>query len=223
MEKVLDDEIDEFKNIDKKDIDAIAAAAADAYSVGSSMVSSVTDILKKMEDHSKGSKGTLVEMPDVPSTVSGATILQSVDGTRSSAEDDAHVDDTSVGSEEWSVINDTKSKEKKGEYVDENGRQKDEFAGAAEMIGSFLFESGVMSLAEKGESKDVEADESKEPISPVVLAKWDTELKQLEELGFVDERKNVDVLERLEAAHVGCDSTDKVTINAAVEALLAGE
>ena len=57
-------------------------------------------------------------------------------------------------------------------------------------------------------------------LSPVVLAKWDTELHQLHEMGFLDDRSNVDSLEHLEAAHMGVDSTEKVSVNAAVEHLL---
>merc|ERR1712032_1239293 len=45
-------------------------------------------------------------------------------------------------------------------------------------------------------------------LSPVLLAKWDTELHQLHELGFLDDRKNVNVLEALEASHVGVDSSE---------------
>ena len=207
MEDVLDDEVDQIKNIDQKDIAAIASAAADTYSVKSSIISSVTDLLKKIDD----SKDTLVsDMPaDVPSTVPGATILESVEGTNTiNGVGAVEVEDASVESDSWSVIDDKKD--------------KDEFAGAAEMIGSFLYNSGVMSCAEKGEPKEAPTEEgiSVEPLSPVVLAKWDEELKQLNELGFTDERKNVDVLERLEASHVCCDSTDKVTVDAVVEALL---
>lgn len=57
-------------------------------------------------------------------------------------------------------------------------------------------------------------------LSPVVLAKWDTELHQLHELGFRDDRSNIDSLEHLEAAQMGVDSTDKVTVNSVVEHLL---
>lgn len=209
MEDVLDDEMDQIKNLDKK---AIVNAAADTYSVGSSMISSVTDILKKMDD-SKGSKGSLVSKTpaELPSTVSGASILMSVDDTDANNDAGAHVEDPSVDSDNWSMI--------------EEEKHKEEFAGAAKMIGSFLYNSGVISCAEKGESKENSVDSvaSVESLSPIVLAKWDEELKQLNELGFTDEHKNVDVLERLEASHVGCDSTDAVTVNAAVEALLGGK
>ena len=52
------------------------------------------------------------------------------------------------------------------------------------------------------------------------VKKLDTELHQLHELGFLDDRKNVDVLEALEAMHVAVDSTEKVTIGAALGRLL---
>jgi len=219
MEEAMAEEIEQIKNIDtmsstEKDLVAIVSAAVDTYSVASSVVSSVTDILKKMEDSKSCAGGTEVSgIPaDMPSTVSGATILKSVDDQGDvSIGDEVHVEDASVGDDGWSVVDDNKKEE------------TDEFSGAAEMIGSFLYNSGVMSAAEKGfdeQGDSVMSGESKEPLSPVVLAKWDKELKTLHELGFLDERKNVDTLEHLEAAHVGCDSTDKVTVNAAVDILL---
>lgn len=210
---------EQIKNIDtkstvEKDVAAIVSAAVDTYSVASSVVSSVTDILKKMEESKSCAGGTEVSgIPaDVPSTVSGATILKSVDDQDAvSIGDEVHLEDASVGDDGWSVVDDNKEEE------------KDEFSGAAEMIGSFLYNSGVMSAAEKGfdeKGDSIVPGESKEPLSPVVLAKWDAELKTLHELGFLDERKNVDTLEHLEAAHLGCDSMDKVTVNAAVDILL---
>lgn len=206
MEEVLDDEMEQIKNLDKNEVAAIASAVADTYSVGSSMVSSVTDVLKKMDDSNFSNAGI--------QSVSGATIIESVDDKQAVADEEVQVEDASVGSSDdgWSVIGKKKS-------------DQDEFASATEMIGSFLYNSGIMSCAEKGETNDipVEVCASKEPISPVVLAKWDSELKQLNELGFTDERKNIDALERLEASHIGCDSTDKVTVNAAVDVLLGGK
>ena len=57
-------------------------------------------------------------------------------------------------------------------------------------------------------------------LSPIVLAKWDKELHGLHQLGFLDDVKNVDALEHLEAAALGCDSTDEITVAQAVEYLL---
>ena len=63
-------------------------------------------------------------------------------------------------------------------------------------------------------------DEPAPTLSPVVLAKWDKELLGLHQLGFLDDVKNVDTLEHLEAAALGCDSTDEITVTQAVEHLL---
>merc|ERR1711976_286918 len=71
--------------------------------------------------------------------------------------------------------------------------------------------------------KEEETDKSitsVEPISAVVLAKWDTELRQLHELGFLDDRINTNALEHLEASHLGCGSDEAVTVNAVVEHIL---
>jgi len=68
---------------------------------------------------------------------------------------------------------------------------------------------------------DDDDDEKQSPIlSPIVLAKWDKELHGLHQLGFLDDVKNVDALEHLEAAALGCDSTDEITVAQAVEYLL---
>jgi hypothetical protein len=79
----------------------------------------------------------------------------------------------------------------------------------------------------KSKAKEVATEEetdksvtSVEPISPVVLAKWDAELKQLHELGFLDDRINTNALESLEASHIGCNSEETVTVNSVVEYLL---
>lgn len=81
---------------------------------------------------------------------------------------------------------------------------------------------------EKDGRKEKEAQEeetkqsltSVEPISPVVLAKWDTELKQLHELGFLDDFVNTNALEQIEASYLGCGLDEPVTVNAAVEHIL---
>jgi len=74
--------------------------------------------------------------------------------------------------------------------------------------------------AEKPKPDGVKEQSMSPALSPVVIAKWDTELRQLHEMGFFDDRSNIDSLEHLEAAHIGVDSTEKVSVNAAVEHLL---
>jgi hypothetical protein len=61
---------------------------------------------------------------------------------------------------------------------------------------------------------------SKSEISSVLLTRWDSELRQLHEFGFLDDHANVEALGYLEAANIGVDSDDPITINAVVDHLL---
>lgn len=143
--------------------------AVDAFSVASSMVSNMTDILKKMDESKKvdSSSQTVVSQSNDDANKDGIVVEK-----EQSIELPKVEDVLSDGEDEWSVVED------------------DDKASVSSVL------------------------------SPVVLAKWDTELKQMHELGFLDDRKNVDALEHLEASHLCVDSTEKVTVNAAVEYLL---
>eukprot|EP00571_Detonula_confervacea_P013118 CAMPEP_0172310186 /NCGR_PEP_ID=MMETSP1058-20130122/11337_1 /TAXON_ID=83371 /ORGANISM="Detonula confervacea, Strain CCMP 353" /LENGTH=728 /DNA_ID=CAMNT_0013022955 /DNA_START=162 /DNA_END=2348 /DNA_ORIENTATION=- len=202
----LDDDV--TKNDQNKE-EKTAAVAADAFSVASSMVSSMSDILKKMDEANKADEASqavlsqsngaddAVASASVASVVTGATILMSEDGIeKKKGVEMPKVEDTSDGEDEWSVIDDDRMQIKHDED-----------------IASALFNLDESLVSDKSVS-------SVEPLSPIVLAKWDTELHQLHELGFLDDRRNVDALGHLEASHVGVDSTEKVTVNAAVEHLL---
>mmetsp|Transcript_33181 Transcript_33181/g.56378 ORF Transcript_33181/g.56378 Transcript_33181/m.56378 type:complete len:1100 (+) Transcript_33181:411-3710(+) len=197
-----------------------AAAATDAFSIDSSMVSSMSDILKKMDD--KKTESGLMDSgashddaaaasTGVPSVVTGATILRSVDGVAEGKDgsldgmsrvDGEAEDAASDGDSDWSVISDDKVLVK----------NDDDGTGGGEEMMEFV-DTTTKKFAE----------DKVAPFSPFVLAKWDTELVQLHELGFLDDVKNIDVLERLEAAHVGVDSTEKVTVQNAVEHLLGDQ
>jgi hypothetical protein len=165
------------------------AAVVDTFSVASSLASSMTEVLKKMEEAkvadaaSQTAASQPSDAPDasssgVPSMVTGASIVKSVNSGEKE-EDVEMVAAEEVSEDEWSVVEEGKGDNKKDD------------------------DQSVLS-----------------ELSPILLAKWDTELHQLHELGFLDDRKNVDVLEALEASHVGVDSTEKVTINAALGRLL---
>lgn len=184
---------------------AAAAFAVDAFSVCSSMVSSnLTEVLKRMEEAKKvddASHAVLSQSYDtadadastgVPSVVTGATILKA---------EMPKVEDASDEEDEWSVVSDDKSQVKNSKTA----------------VFDWDMGQGTPKAEEEEADKSVS---SVEPLSPVLLAKWDTELHQLHELGFLHDRKNVDVLEALEASHVAVDSTEKVTINAALGRLL---
>jgi len=58
-------------------------------------------------------------------------------------------------------------------------------------------------------------------LSSAVLTRWEDELNQLHDLGFLDDVINVDALESLQAANIGADSDDVVSVNDAVLRILA--
>ncbi len=192
---------------------------ADTLSVASSMISSMTDIIKKVEEGNKSARpivplSTLKNegSADIPSVVSGATILQSVKtATNESGEVDDTVENENSDTEEWSVIEDEKRQTEGDETL----------AKSLSMIGSALFDSD-MTTSKLDDAKDEEgyASSTPESLLSASLARWESELKQLREMGFLDDRKSVDALENLEAAHIGVDSTDKVSVTAAVDYLL---
>lgn len=100
----------------------------------------------------------------------------------------------------------------------------DEFAKATHLLGSAMFQSDIASPpAELGDSLAsgmTSVPTLTSEISQVLLTRWENELRQLHELGFLDDHQNVNALEHLEAANIGCDSSDEVTVNAAVEHIL---
>lgn len=158
------------------------AVAVDSFSVASSMVSSMSDILKKMDDAKKldvdkGSHAELSQSNDannvastiVPSVVTGTKSEDDV-GKRNNVEA-PKVEDVSDGEDEWSILSDVKGQTKHDEDI----------ARAAEMAGSAC--SGTETKSTTEYDKTDKSVSSVEPLSPFVLAKWDTELVQLHELG----------------------------------------
>lgn len=150
------------------------------------------------------------ETPDMDDNI-GAKI---VDGAED--DDDEVKSNVSSGSNDWQV-------------VDEDGQVTDHMvAQAAQMLGSALFQSDMASEnidIDSGESftsglTSVPSLKSKSDISSVLLTRWEEELRQLHEFGFLDDHANVEALGHLEAANMGVDSDDPVTINAAVDYLL---
>jgi hypothetical protein len=153
-----------------------------------------------------------VDLPQ-PIVITGATIL---DGNDNTPEPKPII-------EEWQMI-------------DENGQiTSDEMiAQAAQLIGSALFNSDndmdasnaistsstITSVPTIVPSVVSSKNKSKGEISNVVLSRWDEELRQLHQMGFVDDYASVDVLERLEAANVGVDSEDALDLNNVVNHLL---
>merc|ERR1712137_138657 len=111
----------------------------------------------------------------------------------------------SDGSNEWEVVNN-------------NGNVDDHVvAQAAQMLGSALFQSDMSNHVHVNEEESTTSGltsvpsiktKSKPEISSVLLSRYDNDLKQLHSFGFLDDHKNIDALERLEASYIGVDSDE---------------
>eukprot|EP00559_Dactyliosolen_fragilissimus_P000459 CAMPEP_0184859996 /NCGR_PEP_ID=MMETSP0580-20130426/4954_1 /TAXON_ID=1118495 /ORGANISM="Dactyliosolen fragilissimus" /LENGTH=655 /DNA_ID=CAMNT_0027356923 /DNA_START=37 /DNA_END=2004 /DNA_ORIENTATION=+ len=163
------------------------------------------------------------------------TILDSVQHSHSDiSQENIHLSDNES---DWQVL-------------DEEGKEvaHDEMiAQAAQLLGSALFQSDVISndennqqMTKSSSTKESSCEDSKtdkellsslssvpssiesvSPISSVLLCRWEDELKQLHELGFLNDHKSIEAFERLEAANIGVDSVEPISINTVVEYLLS--
>ena len=123
----------------------------------------------------------------------------------------------SDGSNEWEVVNN-------------NGNVDDHVvAQAAQMLGSALFQSDMSNHVHVNEEESTTSGltsvpsiktKSKPEISSVLLSRYDNDLKQLHSFGFLDDHKNIDALERLEASYIGVDSDEQVSLGMVVDLLL---
>lgn len=149
----------------------------------------------------------VVPVEEAVSSHSGQSIL---DG-------EEEIEVKSDGSNEWEVVNN-------------NGNMDDQVvAQAAQMLGSALFQSDMSSHVHINEGESTASGltsvpsiktKSKPEISSVLLSRYDNELKQLHSFGFLDDHKNIDALERLEASYIGVDSDEKVSLGMVVDLLL---
>ena len=150
-------------------------------------------------------------------TTAGATILESV-GPNAAAADESSVK-SQRSEDEWHVVSD-----------DDDEKIDDEIlARAAAVVGSALFDSDnftrgdASSLSGGADASFISSvptisSESNVPVA--VLDLWAPHLIQLRELGFVDDAASVDVLERLQAANIGSDSFEDVSVERVVHELL---
>lgn len=113
---------------------------------------------------------------------------------------------------------------------------KSDLARAAEMIGSSLYSSGIQEEVAADGQEDVSAlenDSSLNSDAPLTVdsvpttvhsleartERWAGHLVQLHELGFHDDAAMVEILEGLEASHIGADLEEEVKIEAVIEKL----
>ena len=127
----------------------------------------------------------------------------------------AVADAVSVASSIVSSMNDTSKKMDGSSQTEDVSEKKDEVT-VPQVEDASEGEDGWSVV----DNDDDDNGKQSPTLSPVVLAKWDKELLGLHQLGFLDDVKNVDTLEHLEAAALGCDSTDEITVAQAVEYLL---
>lgn len=192
----------------------------------------ISDMLSEADAHNK--PASKKEAPRVSET-SGAMILEPTDGTKQDDEDsDGDTDN------EWHVVGSD----------DESLKQDEEIARAAEMLGSALFNSDMRSPEEVipnsdtrssgeavsnlshsegsyAESFSVASVPSTVPsiahswqVGASHRDRWSIQLSQLRELGFDDESLCVEIIERLNAANIGCDADEEVSVTQVVNALL---
>lgn len=159
-----------------------------------------------------------VEYTNEHQTDAGCTVVGSVNTTTNDESEESSQSQSSLDS--WQILDEN-----------EQASSDEMIAQAAQLLGSALFESDTISdMTEIKNKGTITTDQNSmtgasfavaATISPVVLSRWDTELKELHELGFLDDEKNVDALGHLEAANMGVNSDDPVTVNDAVNYLLS--
>jgi len=120
--------------------------------------------------------------------------------------DDVIMDEISSGTaDEWDMI------EEQNEQIDND----EVLARAAQLVGSALFEEDNSKSESFYSLLSIESD-----IPLAVATRWQNELVQLREIGFVDDKESVSVLEELQAANIGVDSNEPIQIEKVVDRLL---
>lgn len=129
-------------------------------------------------------------------------------GTTNSEESLSASEEKSSGTaDEWDMVD-----------KDKDQTQNDEMlAQAAQMVGSALFEEDNSRFVDLINSSTADLDNG---ISFMQISRWQEQLVKLRELGFLNDKKSIDVLEELEAANIGVDSTDPIKIEKVVDVLL---
>jgi len=218
-------EIDKEESLAKSSIDSsfaedaegqgdVAIAIGMALDITANAIDAVVSEIEKPVDYTTGEFQTQV----------GHTILGSVNTANSDdmLEESSQTHSFVSSNEEWQVL-----------HEDGQDTSDETIAQATQLLGSALFESDIISdVTEILQSVTYEPSYvdsipthvptimSKE-ISSVVLSRWDTELKQMHELGFLDEEVNVNALEHLQAVNMSVDSDEPVTVNEAVNYLFS--
>ena len=205
-----------------EEINAIVSEIGKSSSSSDAMSSSFTSYDSALQNHNEHTDKDAKSAADNHS-IAGETILESVPDTKPKEE----VDDDS-----WHVLENSQT------------IQDEMVARAASLLGSILFTSEMSQESSKDtKNNDNEEQQQAQPfesflstessvpssvpsmesdIPVTVLSRWDVELKKLHEFGFLDDVRNVQVLEKLEAANIGSDCPEHVTVSQAIGELLDG-
>mmetsp|Transcript_16376 Transcript_16376/g.30403 ORF Transcript_16376/g.30403 Transcript_16376/m.30403 type:complete len:799 (+) Transcript_16376:131-2527(+) len=183
----------------------------------------ITDMLSESESSKKNAdEGREEEAADLCEASTSGELI--VDSTEMPEKKESKDDDS-----EWSVVKSVGSSAT---------TESEQIAKAAEMLGSALFNSDMKNSSENAHSvsgcgsdvassfsipssvpSDIGTQQS-HPAAQAQVDRWAAHLLQLRELGFDNEALCVEVLERLEAANIGVDADDDISINHVVNELL---
>jgi hypothetical protein len=167
---------------------------------------------------------TLVENTTEEEASAGEKIVDGEDDNEGYEDVDDKQSETS--DDGWQVV-----------HEDEQIASDEVIARAAQLIGSALFQSdlrgseggGASTLTSSGNfggsdsfsvPSSVPSVSSGAQISFAVLDRWALQLSQLHELGFYDDKKNVDILEHLNAGNIGVDADDEISVTQVVNVML---
>jgi len=222
METITNDE-----NLDNEDSEFNNDMASSSHNTnsGQTILSEVADSTKEKDN------GHVEDVTDLNETV----VSTNKNDNMSKMDEAVNAEDKEkVGSDcasntsedEWQVVTDSK---KSGN--DEHTSNDAMIAQAAQMLGSALFESDLLhseNFSSMTNSDSLSIPSSVPTVSLLVeselpsnvLDQWGNHLFQLHELGFHDDKKSIEILDRLTAANIGVDSDDEVSVEQVINELL---
>lgn len=235
------DNNEKAESVKKSTDDDDAASSVNAYDLGVDSLINQVKAKAKVEAASKDEADIVV-----PPTCSAQITIEPIDtlvleiekpqleSSTSSKSGEMILDGDEDNDDDLSEGTDSASSNCSWEVVNEDGKM---MAQAAQMLGSALFQSD----ANVASSDNIVDDEdlgtsvvsgltsvpsittTKSEIAAVLLTRWEDELRQLHELGFVDDHANVEALGHLEAANIGVDSDDVIKVEQVIDFLLQNQ
>jgi hypothetical protein len=189
----------------------------------------ISEMLSEAETNSTPTKAAEPEIPILEEKADLANVEES------EQENEMEASGTLILNSEDQV----KDAEDDWQVVEEAFEQDNEMAQATQMLGSALFNSDMKSSNEHENistltTSDCFSSATSVPstvssihlgtdasyVAPSQRARWLSQLEKLHELGFDDETLCVETLERLQAANIGCNEEDEISVTQVVNQLL---